>query len=35
MIAAAGSVVIAATLALWAHYGIFYEMIAGGISACV
>jgi prepilin signal peptidase PulO-like enzyme (type II secretory pathway) len=37
MIAAAAGVVIAATLALWAHYGttVFYEMIAAGIAACL
>jgi hypothetical protein len=35
--AAAAGVVIAATLALWAHYGttVFYEMIAAGIAACL
>jgi hypothetical protein len=29
-------VLIAATLALWAHYGtaVFYEVIAAGIAAC-
>ena len=29
-------VLIAATLALWAHYGtaVFYEIIAAGIAAC-
>jgi hypothetical protein len=37
MMAAAAGVVIAATLALWAHYGttVFYEMIAAGIAACL
>jgi hypothetical protein len=30
-------VVLAGTLALWAHYGsaVFYEMIAAGIAACI
>jgi hypothetical protein len=29
-------IVVAATLALWAHYGsaVFYEMIATGLAAC-
>jgi hypothetical protein len=35
-VAAAGGVLLAATVALWAHYGtaVFYEMIAAGIAAC-
>jgi hypothetical protein len=35
--AAAGAVVLAATLALWVHYGtaVFYEMIVAGIAACL
>jgi len=34
--AAALGVLLALTLALWAHYGsaVFYEMIVAGISAC-
>lgn len=34
--AAAAGLVLASTLALWAHYGtlVFYEMIASGIAAC-
>jgi hypothetical protein len=35
--AAALGVVLALTLALWAHYGtaVFYEMIVAGIAACL
>lgn len=35
-LAALFGVLIAATLALWAHYGtaVFYEVIAAGIAAC-
>jgi hypothetical protein len=34
--AVAGGLVVAATLALWAHYGkaVFYEMILAGLNAC-
>jgi hypothetical protein len=37
LIAAAIGIVLAATLALWAHYGtaVFYEMIVAGIAACL
>jgi hypothetical protein len=37
IIAAAVGVVLAGTLALWAHYGtaVFYEMILAGIAACL
>ena len=37
LIAAALGVVLAATMALWAHYGtaVFYEMIVAGIAACL
>lgn len=37
LIAAALGIVLAATVALWAHYGtaVFYEMIVAGIAACV
>ena len=36
LVAAAG-IVLAGTLALWAHYGtaVFYEMIIAGIAACL
>jgi hypothetical protein len=36
LVAAAAGVLIAGTLALWAHYGtaVFFEMIAAGIAAC-
>jgi hypothetical protein len=36
-IAAALGIVLAATMALWAHYGtaVFYEMIVAGIAACL
>jgi len=35
--AAALGVLLAGTLALWAHYGtaVFYEMIIAGIAACL
>jgi hypothetical protein len=35
-LAAAGGLLVAATAALWAHYGtaVFYEMIVAGINAC-
>ena len=35
-LAAAGGVLVAATLALWAHYGttVFYEMVTAGIAWC-
>ena len=37
LIAAALGIVLAATVALWAHYGtaVFYEMILAGIAACL
>jgi len=33
---AAAGLLVAATIALWAHYGtaVFYEMILAGIAAC-
>jgi hypothetical protein len=36
-IAAAGGVLLAGTVMLWAHYGtaVFYEMIVAGIAACL
>ncbi len=36
LIAGAAGVAVAATMALWAHYGtaVFFEMIAAGIAAC-
>ena len=36
IVAAAGGVVLAGTVALWAHYGtaVFYEMILAGLAAC-
>ena len=36
-VAAAAAIVLAGTLALWAHYGttVFYEMIVVGIAACL
>ena len=36
LVAAVAGVLIAATLALWAHYGtaVFFEIIAAGIAAC-
>jgi hypothetical protein len=37
IIAAAVGILLAGTVALWAHYGtaVFYEMIAAGIAACL
>ena len=37
VIAAAAGILVAGTVALWAHYGtaVFYEMIAAGIAACL
>ena len=37
LISAAVGIVLAATMALWAHYGtaVFYEMIVAGIAACL
>jgi hypothetical protein len=37
LVAAAAGAVIAATLALWAHYGtaVFYETIVAGIASCL
>ena len=37
ILAAAAGVLMAGTLALWAHYGttVFYEMIVAGIAACL
>jgi hypothetical protein len=36
VLAALAGVLVAATLALWVHYGtaVFYEIIAAGIAAC-
>ena len=36
LVGAVACLLIAATLALWAHYGtaVFYEVIAAGIAAC-
>ncbi len=36
LLAAVAGVLIAATLALWAHYGtaVFFEVIAAGLAAC-
>jgi len=36
LMAGAAGVVLAATLALWAHYGtaVFFEMIRAGFAAC-
>jgi len=33
----AGAILVAATLALWVHYGsaVFYEMIVAGIASCL
>lgn len=35
-VAAVAGVLIASTLALWAHYGtaVFFEIVAAGIAAC-
>ena len=37
VLAAACGILLAATVALWAHYGttVFYEMIVAGIAACL
>ena len=37
LIAAVLGILVAGTVALWAHYGtaVFYEMIAAGIAACL
>jgi hypothetical protein len=37
LVAAAAGIVLAGTVALWAHYGtaVFYEMIVAGIAACL
>jgi hypothetical protein len=37
LVPAAGGMVMAGTLVLWAHYGtaVFYEMILAGIAACL
>src|SRR6185369_7095863 len=37
LVAAAAGILLAGTVALWAHYGtaVFYEMIAAGIAACL
>ena len=37
LIAAVVGVLLAVTVALWAHYGtaVFYEMIVAGIAACL
>ena len=37
LLAAAAAIMLAGTLALWAHYGtaVFYEMIVAGIAACL
>jgi hypothetical protein len=37
LIAAVVGIVLAGTVALWAHYGtaVFYEMIVAGIAACL
>lgn len=37
ILAAAGGLVLAGTVALWAHYGtaVFFETIAAGIAACL
>ena len=36
LFAGAAGIALAATIALWAHYGtaVFFEMIAAGIAAC-
>ena len=36
LVGAVSGVLIAATLALWAHYGtaVFFEIVAAGIAAC-
>jgi hypothetical protein len=37
VLAAAGGMLLAGTLALWAHYGtaVFYEMILAGVALCL
>jgi hypothetical protein len=37
LIAAVAGIMLAGTVALWAHYGtaVFYEMIVAGIAACL
>ena len=37
VLAAAAGIMLAGTIALWAHYGttVFYEMIVAGIAACL
>jgi hypothetical protein len=37
IVAAGVGIVLAGTVALWAHYGtaVFYEMIVAGIAACL
>ena len=37
IIAAGAGILLAGTVALWAHYGtaVFYEMIVAGIAACL
>ena len=37
LVAAAAGVVVAGTLALWAHYGtaVFFEMVVAGLAACL
>ena len=37
LVAAAIGILLAGTVALWAHYGtaVFFEMIAAGIAACL
>jgi hypothetical protein len=37
VLAAAAGILLAATVALWAHYGttVFYEMIVAGLAACL
>jgi hypothetical protein len=37
LIAALAGIMLAGTVALWAHYGtaVFYEMIVAGIAACL
>jgi hypothetical protein len=37
VIAAVAGIMLAGTVALWAHYGtaVFYEMIVAGIAACL
>ena len=37
LIAAVAGILLAGTVALWAHYGtaVFYEMIVAGLAACL